>query len=176
MNALQKCRAFIFADFNQEELQMKSSIKTILISTLACCVLVSATGCSAPQETVNTSSSTSSVSSQAEEGEETLEAYVAANPEVLDQLRGTDENVSVIVIDNNIRYTYRLPEDALTGDETADRNIVDSVMASVEDTFQTLTDTLAESTGLPIQMDVIYENTEGETIGAYSYVSAEIGN
>lgn len=45
---------------------MKSSIKTILISTLACCVLVSATGCSAPQETVNTSSSTSSVSSQAD--------------------------------------------------------------------------------------------------------------
>ena len=103
-----------------------------------------------------------------------MEAYVAANPEILDQLRGTDENVSVIAIDNNIRYTYRLPEDALTGDETADRNIVDSVMASVEDTFQTLTDTLAESTGLPIQMDVIYENAEGDTVGAYSYVSAEI--
>ena len=154
---------------------MKASIKTIIISTLACCVLVSAAGCSAPQEATNISSSaSSSVSSQLEE--ETLETYIAANPEILEQLRGTDENVSVIVSGNNIRYTYRLSEDALTGDETADRNMVDSVMASVEDTFQTLTDTLAESTGLPIQMDVIYENAEGETIGAYSYVSAEIGN
>lgn len=101
---------------------------------------------------------------------------MAANPEILDQLRGTDENVSVEVTGNNIRYTYRLSEDALTGDETADRNIVDSVMSSVEDTFQTLTDSLADATGLPVQMDIIYENAAGETVGAYSYVSAEVNN
>ncbi len=152
---------------------MKKSIKTILVATLACCVLASMTGCAASQEPTNTSTP-SSVSSQIEEtesGEITLESYLNAYPDMMEQLQGSDESVSVEVSGNTIRYTY-----VFTEDMAADQTILDSVMESMGDSFQSLTDTLADSTGLPIQMDVIYENAGGETIGAYSYVSAEVND
>lgn len=176
--------------------------KILLISALACCAMFAMTGCSDNTAQSQQEQLTSSVSSSVEDTSETLtqdpieldesdpsddgkssengsemtlESYLTENPEVLESMEGTESGVSIEVEGNSLTYTYQFEEGVLTGDATTDQSILDTVMEGegIQDTFQQVVDTLSDSTGLPVQMNVVYQNSDGDTVGAYSYVAAD---
>ena len=94
--------------------------------------------------------------------EVTLESFVKDNPseeEALAQLTKDDPNADIEFEGNIMRIKYKVEDASIT------KEILDSAMEMMEDTFKGIASDLSNSTGIKgIQIEVVYTDMNGKEI------------
>lgn len=94
--------------------------------------------------------------------EVTLESFVKDNPseeEALAQLTKDDPNADIEFDGNIMRIKYKVADESIT------KEILDSAMDMMEDTFKGIASDLSNSTGIKgIQIEVVYTDMNGKEI------------
>ena len=94
--------------------------------------------------------------------EVTLESFVKDNPseqEALEQLTAEDPNAKIEFEGNIMRLVYAVD------DPSVSKEILDSAMDMVADTFKNIASDLSNSTGIKgIQIEIVYTDKDGKEI------------